>query len=62
MIVTSLGLPGHPKRAPTAGVRGFAPYAVSAQRPAETIRTVHAGNCYADPELAADAVSAGTLR
>jgi two-component system response regulator DesR len=59
MIVTSHGLPGHLKRALTAGVRGFVPKTVSAQRLAEIIRTVHAGNRYVDPELAADAISAG---
>jgi two-component system, NarL family, response regulator DesR len=40
-------------------VRGFVPKTVSAQRLAEIIRTVHAGNRYVDPELAADAISAG---
>lgn len=59
VIVTGNGLPGHLKRALVAGVRGFAPKTVSAQRPAEIIRTVHAGNRYVDPELAADAISAG---
>ncbi|MEC4016460.1 response regulator transcription factor [Streptomyces sp. H27-D2] len=59
MIVTSHGRPGHLKRALTAGVRGFVPKTVSAQRLAEIIRAVHAGSRYVDPELAADAVSAG---
>ncbi|MFI6943857.1 response regulator [Streptomyces sp. NPDC050418] len=59
MIVTSHGRPGHLKRALEAGVRGFVPKTVSAQRLAEIIRTVHAGNRYVDPELAADAISAG---
>ncbi|GAA2260560.1 response regulator transcription factor [Streptomyces amakusaensis] len=59
MIVTSHGLPGHLKRALTAGVRGFVPKTLSAQRLAEIIRAVHAGNRYVDPELAADAISAG---
>jgi len=59
MIVTSHGRPGHLKRALAAGVRGFAPKTVSAQRLAELIRTVHAGNRYVDPELAADAIAAG---
>ncbi len=40
-------------------MRGFVPKTVSAQRLAELIRTVHAGNRYVDPELAADAISAG---
>ncbi|MFE7113346.1 response regulator [Streptomyces sp. NPDC057575] len=59
MIVTSHGRPGHLKRALGAGVRGFVPKTVSAQRLAEIIRSVHAGDRYVDPELAADAISAG---
>ncbi|MEU7067720.1 DNA-binding response regulator [Streptomyces sp. NPDC053429] len=59
MIVTSHGRPGHLKRALAAGVRAFTPKTVSAQRLAELIRTVHAGGRYVDPELAADAISAG---
>jgi two-component system response regulator DesR len=59
MIVTSHGRPGHLKRALAAGVRGFAPKTVSARQLAEIIRTVHAGNRFVDPELAADAISAG---
>lgn len=59
LIVTSHGRPGHLKRALQAGVRGFVPKTVSAQRLAEIIRTVHEGNRYVDPELAADAISAG---
>jgi two-component system, NarL family, response regulator DesR len=59
MIVTGHGGPGYLKRALAAGVRGFLPKTVSAQRLAEIIRGVHAGNRYVDPELAADAISAG---
>jgi two-component system response regulator DesR len=59
MIVTSHGRPGHLKRALAAGARGFVPKTVSAQRLAEIIRSVHAGGRYVDPELAADAISAG---
>nr|WP_306511523.1 LuxR C-terminal-related transcriptional regulator [Streptomyces sp. HG99] len=59
LIVTSHGRPGHLKRVLAAGVRGFVPKTVSAQRLSEIIRTVHAGNRYVDPELAADAISAG---
>ncbi|WP_049568312.1 response regulator transcription factor [Streptomyces sp. SBT349] len=59
MIVTGHGRPGHLKRALAAGVRGFLPKTVSAQRLAEVIRSVHAGHRYVDPELAADAISAG---
>ncbi|OIJ90309.1 response regulator transcription factor [Streptomyces monashensis] len=59
LMVTSHGRPGHLKWARAAGVREFVPKTVSAQRFAEIIRTVHAGNCYVDLELAADAISAG---
>ncbi|MCX2970554.1 response regulator transcription factor [Streptomyces sp. TRM70308] len=59
MIVTGHGRPGHLKRALAAGARGFLPKTVSAQRLAEIIRTVRAGGRYVDPELAADAISAG---
>lgn len=59
MIVAGPGHPGHLKRALPAGVRAFAPKTVSARQPAGIIRTVHAGNRYVDPELAADAISAG---
>lgn len=57
MIVTSHGLPGHLKRALAAGVRAFVPKTVSARQLAYIIRTVHAGNRYVDPELAADAIA-----
>lgn len=59
MIVTGHGRPGTLKRALAAGVRGFVPKTVSAERLAGIIRTVHAGGRYVDPELAADAISAG---
>lgn len=59
LIVTGHGRPGHLKRALAAGVRGFVPKTVSAQRLAQIIRSVHAGERYIDPELAADAISAG---
>ncbi|RBM14903.1 DNA-binding response regulator [Streptomyces sp. PT12] len=59
MIVTGHGRAGHLKRALAAGVRGFLPKTVSAQRLAEVIRAVHRGQRYIDPELAADAISAG---
>jgi two-component system response regulator DesR len=59
MIVTSHGLPGHLKRALTAGVRGFLPKTVAAETLAAVVRTVHAGGRYVDPALAADAISAG---
>ncbi|MEU9128078.1 response regulator transcription factor [Kitasatospora sp. NPDC048540] len=59
MIVTGHGRPGHLKRALAAGVRGFLPKTVSAADLAGIIRTVRAGGRYVDPELAADAISAG---
>ncbi|MBB5867730.1 two-component system response regulator DesR [Allocatelliglobosispora scoriae] len=59
MIVTSHGLPGHLKRALSAGVRGFLPKTVSAETLASVVRTVHSGGRYVDPQLAAEAISAG---
>lgn len=59
MIVTSHGLPGHLKRALTAGVRGFLPKTVSAETLATVVRTIHSGGRYVDPQLAAEAISAG---
>lgn len=59
MIVTSHGLPGHLKRALTAGVRGFLPKTVSAETLATVVRTVHNGGRYVDPQLAAEAISVG---
>lgn len=59
LIVTSHGRPGHLKRAFAAGARGFLPKTVSAQVLAHVVRTVHNGGRYVDPELAAEAISAG---
>lgn len=59
VIVTSHGQPGHLKRALAAGVRGFLPKTVSADILATVLRTVHAGGRYVDPQLAAEAISAG---
>ena len=59
VIVTSHGRPGYLKRALGAGVRGFLPKTVSADVLATVVRTVHAGGRYVDPELAAEAISAG---
>ena len=59
MIVTSHGLPGHLKRALTGGVRGFLAKTVAAEVLATVVRTVHAGGRYVDPQLAAEAISAG---
>ncbi|MFD7448182.1 response regulator [Kitasatospora sp. NPDC059827] len=59
MIVTGHGRPGYLKRALEVGVRGFLPKTVSAADLAGIIRTVLSGGRYVDPELAADAISAG---
>ncbi|WP_412544367.1 response regulator transcription factor [Longispora sp. K20-0274] len=59
MIVTSHGLPGHLRRALAAGVRGFLPKTVSAETLATVVRVVHGGGRYVDPQLAAEAISAG---
>ena len=59
IILTSHGRPGHLKRALAAGVRGFLPKTISAQVLADVVRSVHAGGRYVDPELAAEAISAG---
>ncbi|GII05354.1 response regulator transcription factor [Planobispora takensis] len=59
MIVTGHGRPGHLKRALSAGVRGFLPKTVSAEVLAQAVRTVHRGGRYVDPQLAAEAISAG---
>ena len=59
IIVTSHGRPGHLKRALAAGVRGFLPKTASAQELADAVRAVHGGGRYLDPELAAEAISAG---
>jgi two-component system response regulator DesR len=59
IIVTSHGRPGHLKRALSAGVRGFLPKTVSAPMLAQVVRTAHGGGRYIDPELAAEAISAG---
>ncbi len=59
VIVTSHGRPGQLKQALAAGVRAFLPKTVSAHVLADVVRTVAAGGRYVDPELAAEAISAG---
>lgn len=59
VIVTGHGRAGHLKRALEAGVRGFLPKTVSAAVLTQVVRTVHGGGRYIDPELAAEAISAG---
>ena len=59
LIVTSHGRPGHLKRALAAGARGFLPKTVSAHVLADVVRSVNSGGRYVDPQLAAEAISAG---
>lgn len=59
VIVTSHGRPGYLKSALAAGVSGFLPKTVSSRTFAEVVRKVAAGGRYVDPELAAEAISAG---
>lgn len=59
VVVTSHGRPGHLKRALAVGVRGFLPKTTSAATLADVIRRVHDGGRHVDPELAAEAISAG---
>jgi two-component system, NarL family, response regulator DesR len=59
VIVTGHGRPGHLKRALEAGVRGFLPKTVNSAVLTAVVRTVHRGGRYVDPELAAEAISAG---
>lgn len=60
LIVTSHGRPGYLKRALEVGVRGFLPKTSSAAVLAEAVRSVRRGGRYVDPELAADAIAAGS--
>ncbi|WP_127502183.1 response regulator transcription factor [Actinoplanes solisilvae] len=59
MIVTSHGLPGHLRRALASGVRGFLPKTAAAEVLATVVRIVAKGGRYVDPQLAAEAISAG---
>jgi two-component system response regulator DesR len=59
IIVTSHARPGYLKAALAAGARAFVPKTTSAAVLAGVIRTVAAGGRYVDPELAAEAMSAG---
>ena len=59
VVVTSHARPGYLKRALAAGVRAFLPKAAPASALAGAIRTVADGGRYVDPELAAEAISAG---
>ncbi|WP_324651345.1 response regulator transcription factor [Georgenia sp. H159] len=59
IIVTSHGRPGYLKRALEAGVSAFLPKTVSGKVLADVVRQVRDGGRYVDPELAAEAISAG---
>lgn len=59
IIVTSHGRPGYLKRALETGVSAFVPKTVSGRVLADVVRQVQAGGRYVDPELAAEAISAG---
>ncbi|WP_030452353.1 response regulator transcription factor [Herbidospora cretacea] len=59
VILTSHGRPGYLKAALAAGVRGFLPKTTSARDLAAAVRKVAAGGRHVDPELAAEAISAG---
>ncbi|WP_066368323.1 response regulator transcription factor [Herbidospora mongoliensis] len=59
VIVTSHGRPGYLKSALSAGVRGFLPKTTSARDLAQAVRKVASGGRHVDPELAAEAISAG---
>jgi two-component system, NarL family, response regulator DesR len=59
IIVTSHGRPGYLKAALAAGARGFLPKTASSAALAEVVRKVANGGRHVDPELAAEAISAG---
>lgn len=59
VIVTSHARTGYLKSALAAGARGFIPKTVSSRTLAEVVRTIASGGRYVDPELAAEAISAG---
>jgi two-component system response regulator DesR len=59
ILVTSHGRPGYLKAALAAGARGFLPKTVSSAALADIVRKIAAGGRHVDPELAAEAISAG---
>lgn len=59
VLVTSHGRPGYLKRALAGGIRGFLPKTTTAATLADVLRRVADGGRYVDPELAAEAMSAG---
>ncbi|QCB92329.1 response regulator transcription factor [Cellulomonas shaoxiangyii] len=60
VVLTGRGRPAHLRRALEAGARGFVTKGASGATLAGVLRTVHAGERYVDPGLAADALSAPT--
>lgn len=60
LIVTTFGRPGYLRRALEAGAGGFVVKDTPADRLAEAVRTVHAGNRVVDPSLAAETLVSGT--
>ncbi|GGC53744.1 response regulator transcription factor [Hoyosella rhizosphaerae] len=59
IIVTSHARPGYLKRALSVGAKGFLPKTATGSTLAEVIRKVVDGGRYVDPDLAAEAISAG---
>ena len=59
LLVTSHGRPGYLKRALAQGVSGFLPKTVSVEVLRAAVHAVHGGGRYVDPQLAAEAISAG---
>lgn len=59
LIVTTFGRAGYLRRAMDAGARGFMVKDAPAEQLADAIRTIHAGGTAVDPQLAAEALSAG---
>ena len=59
VMLTALRRPGHLRRALAAGAHGFVTKNLPAAELAHAVRRVHAGGMQIDPQLAAEAVSAG---
>ncbi|MGM7668690.1 response regulator [Microbacterium sp. A93] len=60
LIVTTFGRPGYLRRALEAGASGFVVKDTPADRLAEAVRTVHAGQRVVDPSLAAETLVSGS--
>jgi len=59
VIVTRHARPATLRRALQAGVRGFVPKTIPAERLVQVLRDVHAGGRHVDPEIAASALTEG---